>query len=492
MFSCTPVETATTAGHLGCLCHRPEIRSLNRRISADLSRRGFVAGMAGSIAALGLPKFAGGQSAAVPPPPSRPVLFINSRLFDSKSGSLRQGLGLLVEGSTIKAVADGNPAAPDGARVIDCGGRVLMPGLIDAHWHSLFAALPPQVLSGADIGYVHLAAAAEAERTLLRGFTTVRDLGGPAFALKAAIDEGLVSGPRIYPCGAMITATAGHGDLRELAELPRVGGTLSRIEQVGGSIMVDSPDQLRMRVREQLLQGASQIKLVGSGGVSSPRSPLDAATLTAPELRAAVEAAEDWGTYVTVHAYTPLTVQRAIAAGARCIEHGHLMDDATAGLMAEKNIWLSMQPFLSDADSVPLTGPSRTRQLQVFAGTDGTYALARKHGLRTAFGSDLLFSPVLAMRQGTMLTHLARWYTAPEVLAMATATNAELLGLSGPRNPYPGKLGVIETGAFADLLLVDGNPLENITLMQDPGRNLLLIMKDGRIHKDALGLAAAK
>lgn len=492
MFSCTPVETPAAADHLGCLCHRPEIRSLTRRIGADLSRRGFVAGMAASVAALGLPNFASAQSAPVPAQPSRPVLFVNFRLFDGKSGSLRQGLGLLVEGNTIKAVAEGNPAAPDGARVIDCGGRVLMPGLIDAHWHSLLAALPPQVLASADVAYVHLAASAEAERTLLRGFTTIRDLGGPAFALKAAIDEGLISGPRIYPCGAMITATAGHGDLRDLADLPRAGGMLSRIEQIGGSIMVDSPEQLRMRVREQLLQGASQIKLVGSGGVSSPRSPLDAATLTAPELRAAVEAAEDWGTYATVHAYTPLTVQRAIAAGARCIEHGHLMDDATAGLIAEKGIWLSMQPFLSDADSVPLTGPSRTRQLQVFAGTDSTYALVKKYGIKTAFGSDLLFSSVLARRQGTMLTHLARWYTASEALTMATATNAELLGLSGPRDPYPGKLGVIETGAFADLLLVDGNPLENIALMQDPARNLLFIMKDGRIHKDALGLAAAK
>ena len=216
----------------------------------------------------------------------------------------------------------------------------------------------------------------------MRGFTTVRDLGGPAFALKQAIDEGLVPGPRIYPSGAMITATGGHGDLRPLSDLPSVGGTLSRMEQTGGSIIADSPDAVRLRVREQLMQAASQIKLVGSGGISSPRSPLDAAAFTEPELRAAVEAAEDWATYVTVHAYPPATIQRAIAAGARCIEHGHLMDEATARLMSEKGIWLSIQPFVGDDDSICLTGQSRVHQLQVLAGTDKAYTLAKTTGSR--------------------------------------------------------------------------------------------------------------
>jgi imidazolonepropionase-like amidohydrolase len=322
------------AGHAGCVCHRPEVQSLTRRIGADLSRRGFVAGMGVSAASLGLLKFANAQSATSQPP--RPTLFTNFRLFDGSFSTLRDGLRLLVEGNRIKAVAQGNPAAPDGAHVIDCGGRVLMPGLIDAHWHSIFAALPLSALMAADVGYIYLAASAEAERTLMRGFTTVRDLGGPAFALKQAIDEGLVPGPRIYPSGAMITATGGHGDLRPLSDVPSVAGTLSRVEQSGASIIADGPDAVRLRVREQLIQAASQIKLVGSGGVSTPRSPLDAAGFTEPELRAGVEAAEDWATYVTVHAYTPATIQRAIAAGARCIEHGHLMDEATAQLMSEE------------------------------------------------------------------------------------------------------------------------------------------------------------
>ena len=162
------------------------------------------------------------------------------------------------------------------------------------------------------------------------------------------------------------------------------------------------------------------------------------------------------------------------------------MDEATAKLMADKGIWLSIQPFLTDEDTGVLTGPSRVAQLQVFSGTDNAYNLAKKYKIKTAFGSDMLFSEKLAARQGTMLTHLTKWYSNVEILTMATATNAELLGLSGPRNPYPGKLGVLEENALADLLLVDGDPVENIRLIEDPARNLLVIMKDGRLYKNAL------
>jgi imidazolonepropionase-like amidohydrolase len=485
MFSCTSNDGADAINHAACLCHRPEIQALTRRVNTDLSRRGFVAGVASSIASLGLPRHATAQP--VPAPPSRPILFVHFRLFDGKSGRLRDGVRLLVEDNRIKAIIAGNSAAPDGAQVIDCGGRVLMPGLIDAHWHSLFAGLPLQTLLTGDIGFIHLAAGAEAERTLMRGFTTVRDLGGPVFAFKQAIDQGLVSGPRIFPSGAMITSTGGHGDLRPLSDVPRSpAGPLSALEKSGGSNIADSPDEVRLRVREQLFQGASQIKLVGGGGVSSPRSPLDMSTFSESELRAGVEATEDRNTYVTVHAYAPATIQRAIAAGVRCIEHAHLMDETTAKLMADKGIWLSIQPFLTDDDTGILTGPSRIAQLQVFGGTDTAYNLAKKHKIKTAFGSDLLFSENLAARQGTMLTHLTKWYSNAEILMMATANNAELLGLSGPRNPYPGKLGVVEENALADLLVVDGDPVENIRLIEDPAKNLLVIMKDGRFYKNAL------
>jgi len=363
-----------------------------------------------------------------------------------------------------------------------------MPGLIDNHWHTMLVRPSPAQAIEGDLGYTNLLAGVEAEATLMRGFTTVRDLGGPSFGLKRAIDVGLLPGPRIYPSGAMITITGGHGDFRSPSQLPRqLGGPLSRMEIVNGSMVADSPDEVRVRVREQLLLGASQIKLTAGGGVASPHSPLDVSTFTEEELRAAVQAAENRGTYVTVHAYTPAAIQRAIGAGVKVIEHGHLMDEATAKLMAEKGIWLSFQPF-TDNEALPAVPPfSRPRMPQVLAGTENTIVLAKKYRLKMAFGTNVLFSAVAATFQGGELVKMRKWYSAPELLKMATSTNAELLRLSGLRNPYPGKLGVVEEGVLADLLLVDGNPPESINLIADPGRNFLVIMKDGKIYKNLLG-----
>jgi imidazolonepropionase-like amidohydrolase len=418
------------------------------------------------------------------------TLFENVRIFDGKTDALSGPSNVLVRGNKIEKISVA-PITVDAAQAarISGGGRVLMPGLIDAHWHAMLVRMTPAATLTADIGYANLVAAAEATDTLMRGFTTVRDMGGPAFGLKRAVDEGIVAGPRIYPSGAMITITGGHGDFRQLSELPRtIGGPPSRMEQIGGSALADSPDEVRLRAREQLMQGATQVKLTAGGGVASPHSPIDVATFTEPELRAAVEAAENWGTYVAVHAYTPVAIQRSIAAGVRCIEHGHLMDEATAKLMAEKGIWLSTQPFFDDEDAIPLPPGSeeRAKQLEVIAGTERVYTLAKKYKLKTAFGTDILFSEALATRQGAQLTKLTRWYTPAEVLKMGTATNGELLAMSGLRNPYPGKLGVVEEGALADLLLVDGNPIDNIKLIEDPAKNFVVIMKDGKIYKNLL------
>jgi imidazolonepropionase-like amidohydrolase len=418
------------------------------------------------------------------------VLFQNVRIFAGKSDALSGTSNILVRSNKIEKISTA-AIAVDAARTITLNGegRVLMPGLIDAHWHAMLIRATAAAVIMNDVGYTNLVAAAEASDTLMRGFTTIRDMGGPAFGLKRAIDQGLVAGPRIYPSGAMITITSGHGDFRQLSDLPRtIGGLLSRMEQIGGSMVADSPDEVRLRVREQLMQGATQIKLTAGGGVASPFSPIDVSTFTEPELRAAVEAAENWGTYVAVHAYTPVAIQRSIAAGVRCIEHGHLMDEATARQMAEKGVWLSTQPFFDDEDASPLPPGSeeRAKQLQVVQGTDTVYALAKKYHLKTAFGTDILFSQKLAARQGAQLAKLIRWYTAAEVLKMATATNAELLAMSGLRNPYPGKLGVVEEGALADLLLIDGNPIDNIKLIEDPAKSFLVIMKDGKIYKNLL------
>ena len=423
------------------------------------------------------------------PPPST-TLFQNVRIFDGKVGQLSGPSYVLVRGNKIERISS-TPIAVDRRAdtvLIDGGGRTLMPGLIDMHWHTMFVRPTPAALMVADVGYTNLQAGAEATDTLLRGFTTIRDLGGPSFGLKLAIDEGIVAGPRIFPSGAVITITGGHGDFRQLFELPRVlGRPLSRQEALGASMVADSPDEVRVRVREQLMLGATQIKLTAGGGVASPHSPIDVSTFTEPELRAAVEAAQNWGTYVTVHAYTPETIQRAIAAGVKCIEHAHLMDEATAKLMAERGIWLSIQPFPDEMANVfPPGSDERAKFLEVLAGMDTAYQLAKKYKLKTAFGTDVLFSQALAEQQGALLAKLVRWYTPAETLVMATGINAQLLSLSGKRNPYSGKLGVIEEGAFADLLLVDGNPIEDIKLIADPAKNFVIIMKDGKIYKNTL------
>ena len=434
-----------------------------------------------------------GAAAAAQTTVAGATLFQNVRIFDGTGKSLSAPSNVLVRGNRIERISSApialDPAA--GSVVIDGGGRTLMPGLIDMHWHTLLVRPSFTELLTVDLGYLNVLAAAEATATLMRGFTTVRDVGGPAFGLKRAVDEGALPGPRIYPSGAMITVTSGHGDFRQSWEVPRtIGAPTSRAEQVGAAMIADGPDEMTVRVREQLLQGATQIKLSAGGGVASPNSPLDALTFTDAELRAAVEAAANWGTYVTVHAYTPAAIQRAIAAGVQCIEHGHLMDDATARMMAEKGVWLSMQPLPDElADAFPPGSEERAKAFEVFAGTPKTYALAKKYHIKTAWGTDVLFSAALARKQGALLAKLATWFTPAEALAMATGTNAQLLALSGKRNPYPGKLGVVEEGALADLLLVDGNPLENIALVADPARNFLVIMKDGMVYKNTVAAA---
>jgi imidazolonepropionase-like amidohydrolase len=418
------------------------------------------------------------------------TLFQNVRIFDGKTAALSTPSDVLVRGNTIARISASPITVDPETTVIAAGGRVLMPGLIDAHWHALMAAAPKPLFMTADPAYLHLLAARQAEATLMRGFTTVRDLGGPVFGLKRAIDEGVMVGPRIYPSGAFISQTSGHGDFRFAFEVPRMlGGPLSHSEVEGIAAIADSPDEVRLRAREQLRRGASQLKLMAGGGVASPYNPIESTQFTEAEMRAAVEAADNWGTYVTVHAYTPRAIRQAVAAGVQCIEHGQLIDEPTAQLLAEKGIWWSLQPLLDDeeASMLPFMTPvSRQKALEVFAGTENAYKLAKQYKVRTAWGSDLMFDARVAGRQGAWLAKLVRWYTPAETLKMATADNGELMALSGFINPYPGKLGVVEEGALADLLLVEGNPLEQIRLIEDPDQNFPVIMKNGRIYKNTL------
>ncbi|KRA01260.1 amidohydrolase family protein [Achromobacter sp. Root565] len=413
------------------------------------------------------------------------VAFVNVRIFDGKSDGLLTGMRVMVQGRLITGIEPQSLPLPEGCMVIDGKDGVLMPGLIDAHWHSILARPSMLMAMTADFNYVHTLAVVEAEATLMRGFTTVRDMGGPAFGLKRAVDEGLTPGPRIYPSGAFLSQTSGHGDFRMLSDLPRSSeGGLSYAERVGVTAIVDGTDQVLMRAREQLMRGASQLKYMAGGGVMSSYDGLDVTEGSIEELKAAVTAAENWGTYVTVHAYTSRAVGMALDAGVRCVEHGQLIDEDTARRIADMGAWWSLQPFLDDEDAVPTQSPlQRQKQLAMIAGTDKAYEMAQRFGIKTAWGTDTLFDARLATRQGAQLAKMSRWYGAAQVLRMATSVNGELCALAGPRNPYPAKLGVVEKGAWADLLLVDGNPLEDLQLLSRPEQSFRVIMKDGRICK---------
>lgn len=412
------------------------------------------------------------------------LLFREVRVLDTAHGALGAPTDVLVRGNRIAAIGAGaRPSAS--ARVIEGRGRTLMPGLIDVHWHSTFTALSTEdMAAAAEVGPEKLAAtvAAESTRTLMRGFTSVRDVGGPIFELKAAIDAGKVAGPRIWPSGAIISQTSGHGDFRSPHERSRrFFGKPSMAEEMGATFIADGRDEVLTAVRENLRMGASQIKLMAGGGTSSAYDPVDVTQYTLDEMRAAVEAAEDWGTYVTVHAYTVRAVRRAIEAGVKCIEHGQLLDEDTLRLMAKKGVWLSTQTLRASTESMdPMR---REKRKPVIEGQARTIAAAKRAGVRIAWGTDFLFEPELNAEQNEFILGMREWFTPAEIVKMVTHDNAELLALSGLRSPYQGRLGVVEEGALADLLLVEGDPLKNLEVLADPGRNFTVIVKDGRVVK---------
>jgi imidazolonepropionase-like amidohydrolase len=408
-------------------------------------------------------------------------------VFDGQTAMLSQPSSVLVRGPIIDRISSQpiGPALGEQRTEIDAGGRVLMPALVDAHQHAMLASLPLKTVITADLGYINFVAGQQAKRTLRRGFTTVRDTGGPVFGLKQAIDDGTVEGSRIYPSGAFITQTSDHGDFRMRHEVRESAcGHPSHVENIGLSVIADGVDAVLGAVREQLMLGATQIKTMAGGGVASSYDPVDVTQYTEDELRAGVAAAENWGTYVLVHAFTPRAVQQSLRAGVRCIEHGILLDGATAEMIAEREAWWCLQPLLADEDAIPFDDPaSREKFAEVTAGTDRAFQLEKKHGVNLAWGTDTLFDANLADHQGRQLAKMSRWFSPAEVLRMATSGNATLCAMSGDRNPYPGRLGVVAEGALADLVLVMGNPLVDLDVLADPVRNLRIIMKDGRIYK---------
>ncbi len=422
---------------------------------------------------------AGAMAQETEPKPS--VLITNAHIFDGENEKLADGMSILVEGNKISKIAKSIPV-PAGATVIDANGKVLMPGLIDAHWHVMFSEPTFPELMNSDASWLTLLGTRGARDTLYRGFTTVRDVGGNPFSIKKGIDKGMIEGPRIYPSGANITQTSGHSDGRHPADAE----SPIYLEKQGQLAIADGVPEILKAVRQNLRMGATQIKLSVGGGVSSNYDPLDVSEYTFEEIKAAVDAAKSWNTYVAVHANTDASIKMAIEAGAKSIEHGFLLEEDTLKLMAKKGIWLSIQPLLNDEDAFTFTGENQRKWIQVTDGTNKVYKLAKKYKVKTAFGTDLLFDPTLGPKQGKFLAKLKNWYTPYEALKMATSGNAELLKMCGPRDPYPGEIGVVKEGALADLIIVDGNPLENLDLVADPDNNFVVIMKDGVIYKNTL------
>jgi imidazolonepropionase-like amidohydrolase len=300
------------------------------------------------------------------------VLIKNVRIFDGKNEKLADGMSVLVEGNKITKIGKSIPALAD-ATVIEGGGRTLMPGLIDAHYHPVWAAMPLAEILVAQEGYINFVAGKNAEQLLLQGFTSVREAAGNSFGLKRAIDEGLIAGPRIYPAGPMISQTSGHGDFRPYTAVPsNPGEPLAYSNRNGHTVVADGVPEVMKRARESLRMGASHIKLAAGGGVASYFDPIDVREYTFEELKAAVDVAATWNTYVMVHAYTSDAVQTAIKAGVKSIDHGQMIDEATAKMMAEKGVWLSIQPFLDDEDAIPFPEgtESRKKQKKMVAGTE--------------------------------------------------------------------------------------------------------------------------
>lgn len=346
------------------------------------------------------------------------ILINDVLIFDGEHDNVRTG-NILIEKNKIKVISE-QPISVEKdqeTEVVDGLGNFMMPGLIDAHWHAYMSSNTMMDLLTADDAYTQLKAGREAGNTLLRGFTTIRDAGGPVFGLKRAIDEGIIRGPRIYPSGPIISQTGGHGDFRAVYDVPRpfdcCGWT--HTEEIGAAIIADGVDAVITAARNNLRMGASQIKLMTGGGVASLYDRLEDSQFFEEEIRAAVKVAADAGTYVMVHVYAPRAIARAVNAGVRSIEHGHLIDEPTMALIAERDVWLSMQPFTYDDNHFPAKEQQEKHAL-VVQGTDNTYKLAKKYNVHLAWGTDLLFNPVGTVNQNQGIVRLQQWFTNYEIL----------------------------------------------------------------------------
>lgn len=410
-------------------------------------------------------------------------LFRKLKLLDPRFDEARGGHEVLVEGGKIKEVS-ASPIKAAMATAIDCGGRTLMPGLIDCHVHCMHSEVYIRRLEEIPLT-LNTARAAKRVRSMLdRGFTTVRDAGGTDWGFKAAIDQGLFAGPRLFIAGRSLGPTGGHNDNR--ARTAGQAPCFCCNAMVHLREQVDGPDAMRRAVREQMRLGVDHIKIMVSGGVASPYDPLDSLQFSLPEIQAATEEAQAFGRYVSAHAYAPEAIERAVANGVRTIEHGNLIDDARARLMAEKDAYVvanivAYVAIKERAREFGMTGEMLEKNEMVLDGGYRSLEICQRAGVKVAYGSDLL---------GALLDDQSREFSIRRTVvpAIDIIRSATLIGAEVVRRP--GKLGVIEPGAWADIIVVDGDPLADITLLEGQGKHLSAIMKGGVFHKNRLSSAA--
>ncbi len=415
------------------------------------------------------------------------ILITNVQVWDGTSDGLRPA-DVLIEKNLIKEVSP-DIKAPKGATVIDGKGGTLLPGFIDSHTHIALIAPFDQLENEYTGVYVGAAGGQMAENMLMRGFTTVRDAGGACIGIQRAIDDGWFPGPRIFASGAFVTQTSGHLDMRDRTNTHHhFGGEHSHAERIGHYYAVDGPDEMLSAIRQNFRNGATQIKLATNGGISAIYSPLDINQFTDEELKAAEEATKSFGSYIMVHAYYDEAVSRAIDHGARSIEHGHMATEESIKKMAENDVYLVVEALMSMADPPPSFTPDQLEKFNLMkASFANLIKYAKQYKLKIAFGTDVFLSKAAYEGQALEWTARSKIFTPLEILKQATSVGAELLSLSGPRNRYQeGKLGVIEEGAYADLVIANKNPLDDITVLSDPDTTLSLIIKDGKIYKNTL------
>ena len=407
------------------------------------------------------------------------LLFTNFQLLEPTYGEIRGGYQLLVEGDKVKELSDKPVKAKDATKV-DCGKRTLMPGLIDSHVHAIHSEVNIRFMENLPLTLVAARAATRLTAMLNRGFTTVRDTGGADWGIKTAVETGHIVGPRLYIAGQSIGPTGGHSDSRRRTN---AGGECVCCNGLQfKSAVADGVDDVRKAAREQMRQGADHVKIMMSGGVASPYDPLDSLQFSDGEVKAAVEEAEAFGRYVCAHAYSAKAITRAAKFGVRTIEHGNLIDDAAAKLMKQKGMYLvaNLVTYYAMKDRAAqwgMTGESLEKNEIVLTGGLKSLEICKRHGVPVAYGSDLLGE--LHWDQSREFVIRQEVVQPIEIIRSATTIGAEVLRMVG-------KVGTLKPGAFADLILVDGNPLKNLALLGDQGKHLSAIVKGGRFHKNRL------